>query len=98
MDECQQLVEKFRRSINWTETEYPGIYLYNDKKDRREDSNNNASIIIKNALNTYATGRGKYEYPILIYDTSHGGNGKKGFVLTSEHIFIRIIWNLIPLM
>jgi rubrerythrin len=44
-----------------------------------------------NALNSYASGRGKYEFPILICDASMKANGGRGFVLTPDHIFYNTI-------
>lgn len=39
------------------------------------------------AINGYASARGEYEYPLLVYDNSRSGNGKEGFTLTPDHIF-----------
>ncbi|OYO67839.1 hypothetical protein CG709_16870, partial [Lachnotalea glycerini] len=49
------------------------------------------SIIIHNALKTYAAGREKYEYPIVICDTSYARNGESGFILTPNHIYYKAL-------
>lgn len=87
MDECEQLVKKLCKDINWNEEDYPRIYFNDVRKMMKGATDDAKSIIIHNALNTYAVDRGKYEYPILICDTSYYKNGKAGFVLTPDHIY-----------
>ena len=53
----------------------------------RDSSEDEETQVMKNAQNTYTAGKGKYEFPILVCDTSTKGNGVKGFVLTPDHIF-----------
>lgn len=78
LDECELLVNKLRKKMNWSEEDYSRIHLYDVRKN---------NIIIQNALNTYASARGRYEYPIIICDDSHKGNGKTGYILTPDHIY-----------
>ncbi|ROR31582.1 hypothetical protein EDD66_101199 [Mobilisporobacter senegalensis] len=87
MDECEQLVKKLSKDMKWTREDFPRIYFFDVRKMMRGNGNDESSITVHNALNTYAVNRGKYEYPILICDTSSSGNGKVGFVLTPDHIF-----------
>lgn len=45
------------------------------------------------AVNGYASSREQYEYPLMVCDTSRTRNGKEGFVLTPDHIFLRAFMN-----
>lgn len=87
MDECEQLVKKLRKDMQPVLEKDSRIYFYDVRKMMKGDSDDLESRIIHNALNTYAVDRGKYEYPILICDTSVFSNGVAGFVLTPDHIF-----------
>ncbi|MGB4661212.1 MAG: hypothetical protein WBI07_18715, partial [Mobilitalea sp.] len=92
-DECELLVKKFSKDMNWTQEDYSRIYFYDARKMMKGDTEEEGSQIIINAMNTYAAERGKYEFPILICDTSHFSNGKSGFVLTPDHIFYNSLTN-----
>jgi hypothetical protein len=93
MDECEQLVNKLSKDLDWTVEKYPRLHMYDVRKMMMRHSEDADSVIIQNALNTYASGRGKYEYPILICDSSIHGNGKEGFVLTPDHLFFNSLLN-----
>lgn len=94
MDECEQLVIKLCKDIKSIIEDGSRVYFYEVRKMVKEDPDDAESIIIHNALNTYAVGRGKYEYPILICDTSQFSNGAAGFVLTPDQIFYRSLINI----
>lgn len=87
MDECEQLVEKLRKKIKWNQEDYPRIHLYDVRNIMRRNKEDGVAIVIQNALNTYASGRGRYEYPIMICDDSFRKNGKTGYILTPDHIY-----------
>lgn len=87
MDECVQLVRKFSKDMQVVREENSRIHLYDVRKMMKGDTDDIESLTIINALNTYAGGRGKYEYPILICDSSLFENGGEGFVLTPDHIY-----------
>lgn len=82
MDECELLVNKLRKKMNWSQEDYSRVYLYDARKN---------NTIIQNALNTYASARGRYEYPIMICDDSLKENGKTGFLLTPDHVYFNSI-------
>lgn len=86
-DECEQLVNKLIKELGEHLNDGSRIYFYNVRKMLRSNQEDEESIIIQNAINSYAKSREKYEYPILICDTSYAGNGESGFILTSNHIF-----------
>ena len=85
-DECRNLVNKLIRDTDWREGSIEGLYVYDVRRMSRQDCEDTDVIIVQNAVNTYAGGE-KYEYPVLIYDSTKGSNGKKGFVLTPDHIY-----------
>lgn len=86
-DEWEQLVRKLEKDTAGLISDEARVYFCNRKKVEDGFGNDTEAILIQNALNTYATSRGKYEYPILVGDSTHSGNGKKGFVLTPDHLF-----------
>ncbi|HWT75515.1 MAG TPA: hypothetical protein VN258_12485, partial [Mobilitalea sp.] len=86
-NESEQLVNKLSKEIKKLIPEHSGIYYYDVRKGMRDNSEEEEARIIEKALNTYAADRGRYEFPILICDTSAKGSGGRGFVLTPDHIF-----------
>jgi hypothetical protein len=85
-DECRNLVNKLVRDTDWHTGNVEGIYIYDIRRMSNENCDDTDAIIVNNALNTYGAGE-KYEYPLLVYDSTKAGNGKKGFVLTPDHIY-----------
>lgn len=83
IEESELLARKFKKDIEENIDHNERIYFFKDK----DDSDENAEIIIENAANTYGDGMGKYEYPIVVCDTSRKNDGSDGFILTPEHIF-----------
>ncbi len=89
MNECEQLVAKLSKDLGKLVTEAARVYFYDVRKGLRNKEEESA--VINHALNTYASERGKYEFPILICDSSMKANGGRGFVLTPDHIFYNTI-------
>jgi hypothetical protein len=87
MNECEQLVNKLSKDMSEIIPENSRIYFYDVRKGIRNNAEDVETKIINKALNTYAAGRGRYEFPIVICDTSVKATGGKGFVLTADHIF-----------
>lgn len=56
---------------------------------RDGESNDKESSFVKVAISTYAYAAEKYEYPIIICDSSLFGSGKEGFIVTPDHIFYK---------
>lgn len=83
IDECEQLVIKLKKDIGQSVTDHSRIYFY---EVRKEDSNPEQ---VQNALKTYAVDRHRYEYPVMICDTSPQEDGTRGFVLTPDNIFYK---------
>jgi hypothetical protein len=87
MNECEQLVHKLSKEMGKTLQEHSRIHFYDVRKVMRNNSEDEETQIINKALNKYGTGRGRYEFPILICDASSKADGKSGFILTPDHIF-----------
>lgn len=92
-DECEQLVNKLIKEFGNLLNDGSRIYFYNARKMLRGNQEDEETIIIQNAINSYAKGIEKYEYPILICDTSNALNGESGFILTPNHIFYHSLLN-----
>lgn len=86
-DECEQLVSKLTKEFSLSKSSIPRIYFYQARKMLRNNQDDVETVIIQNAIKSYANNKEKYEYPLLICDTSYAGNGESGFILTPNHIF-----------
>jgi len=87
MNECEQLVEKLAKDIGNQAQKCSRIHFYDVRKGMHNNDLDEETQVMKNAQNTYTAGKGKYEFPILVCDTSAKENGIKGFILTPDHIF-----------
>lgn len=86
-DECLHLVAKFKKDMDWSEQELPAFVPYDLNRMEKEENHDKDTILIRNSQNTYADPLDEYEYPLMICDTTHGNSGKKGFLLTPDHIY-----------
>lgn len=87
-EESEQLVEKLKRVLDRSIEDNSRIHYYSAKKMQEGDNTDSESILIRNAISKYAL-LGRYEYPIIICDSSLLGNGKDGFIITPDHIFYK---------
>ena len=69
------------------------LHFYEVRKVMRGEWEEQEARLAAKALNTYAADRSRYEYPILICDSSAKKNGKEGFLLTPDHIFYNSTFN-----
>lgn len=88
-EESGQLVEKIRRNIENQIEDCPRIHYYDAQKMLSGDNTDAESLLIRKAISRYALLLGKYEYPVIICDSSLSGNGKDGFIVTPDHIFYK---------
>lgn len=93
MDECALLVDKLREDLKGKIKDMERLHFYEVRKVMRGDWEEGEARLAAKALNTYAADRSRYEYPILICDSSAKKNGKEGFLLTSDHIFYNSTFN-----
>ncbi|MFG6383037.1 MAG: hypothetical protein K1V96_02125 [Lachnospiraceae bacterium] len=87
MDECELLVEKLRETLNGKIKNPERIHFYEVRKVMRGEWEPSEAELVARALNSYAVERSRYEFPIIVCDSSGRKNGKEGFVLTPDHIF-----------
>lgn len=93
MDECELLVEKLREELKGKIRDSERLHFYEVRKVMNGDWGPREAELVARALNTYGAGRDRYEFPILICDSSARKNGKEGFILTPDHIFYNSVFN-----
>ncbi len=93
MDECALLVEKLRGDLKGRIKDMERLHFYEARKVMHGDWEENEAKLAARAMNTYAADRSRYEYPILICDSSAKKNGREGFLLTPDHIFYNSAFN-----
>lgn len=93
MDECALLVDKLREDLKGRIKDMGRLHFYEVRKVMRGNWEEQEAKLFAKALNTYAADRSRYEYPILICDSSAKKNGKEGFLLTPDHIFYNSTFN-----
>lgn len=93
MDECGLLVEKLKDSLEGKISDTERIHFYEVRKIMRGDWSPREAELVARALNTYATERDRYEFPIFVCDSSSRKNGAEGFILTPDHIFYNTLFS-----
>ena len=93
MDECALLVEKLKEDLSGKIKDSERLHFYEARKVMRGDYEPQEAELAARALNTYAADRSRYEFPILICDSSSRKNGKEGFLLTPDHIYYNSTFN-----
>lgn len=88
-EESGQLVEKIQRSLEDRIEDLSRVHYYDAIKMASGDNKDEESLLIRKAISKYAILLGKYEYPVIIYDSSHFRNGKEGFIISPDHIFYK---------
>ncbi len=88
-EESGQLVEKIQRNLEDRVEDLSRIHYYDAIKMASGDNKDEESLLIRKAISKYAILLGKYEYPVIIYDSSHFRNGKEGFIISPDHIFYK---------
>ncbi len=88
-EESGQLVEKIQRSLENRIEDLSRIHYYDAVKMVNGDNKDEESLLIRKAISKYAVLLGKYEYPVIIYDSSRFRNGKEGFIISPDHIFYK---------
>lgn len=91
-DECELLVQKLKEEMNGRVKASDSFHFYPARKVMLQEAQPEELRVIRYALDTYGVGRGTFEYPILVADTSRDGSGKEGMILTPEHLFYRTLF------
>lgn len=87
-DECELLVKKLQEELQEAGiSEKEKLHFYPARKVLMNQAAPEETRVIDFALATYGAGRGLFEYPILVVDSSRNGSGKEGMILTPEHLY-----------
>lgn len=87
-DECELLVKKLQEDFAEAGIgENERHHFYPARKVVLKQAEPEETEVIDYALASYAAGRGLFEYPILVADTSKNHSGGEGFILTPEHFY-----------
>ncbi len=87
-DECELLVKKLQEDFAEAGIEEnERHHFYPARKVVLKQATPEETAVIDYALASYAAGRGLFEYPILVADTSKNRSGGEGFILTPEHFY-----------
>lgn len=87
-DECELLVKKLQEELQEAGvSENEKHHFYPARKVLLKQALPEETDLIDFALASYAAGRGLFEYPILVVDSTRNGSGKEGMILTPEHLY-----------
>lgn len=87
-DECELLVKKLQEDLTEAGVQAnERHHFYPARRVLLKQAEPGETEVIEYALASYAAGRGLFEYPILVADSSRGQSGKEGFILTPEHFY-----------
>lgn len=86
-DECELLVQKLQEELQGKVKENARHHFYPARKVMLKTAEPAETGIIDAALSAYASGRSRFEYPVIVVDTSRNCNGREGMVLTPENLY-----------
>lgn len=86
-DESELLVRKLQEELRGKVKDTSSLHYNSARKAMLGEWKGVEANIVKCAENTYASERSKYEYPIVVCDSTHKNTGREGFLLTPEHLF-----------
>ena len=88
-EENGQLIDKIQRNLENSIEDLSRIHYYDAGKMLSGDNKDEEAVLIRKAISKYAVLLGKYEYPVIICDSSRFKNGKEGFIISPDHIFYK---------
>lgn len=93
-DECELLVAKLRSELQEAGiAENEKHYFYPARRVLLAEALPEETEVIDYAMASYAAGRGPFEYPILVVDTTRIGTGKEGIILTPDHLYYSTLFS-----
>lgn len=93
-DECELLVQKLKEELKKAGiADNPKHHFYPARKALLKQAKPEELEVIEFAMASYAAGKGLFEYPILVVDTTRGGTGKEGIILTPDHLYYSTLLN-----
>ena len=87
-DECELLVKKLQEELQKAGiSENPRHHFYPARKVLLKQAAPEETDVIDYAVASYAAGKGTFEYPVCVVDTSRNETGKEGIILTPDHLY-----------
>ena len=85
--ETALLVEKVKKDMTDAGFDLTPLSFNSIGTELEGDSQNPDNIILENAVKCYGDCENKYELPIFCHDASKRPSGKRGFMITPEHLY-----------
>lgn len=86
-DEAEQLIQKLERELGPYVEGNDRIHFCNIRQILGQEDEEDRVVTI--ALKSYAANRRKYEYPLLVCDSSRHKSGLDGFLLTPDQVYYK---------
>lgn len=86
-DECELLVHKLQDEMEGKIKDNARHYFYPARKVMLKRAEPEETRAIDCAMDAYAGGRSRFEYPVFMADTSRNHSGREGMLLTPENLF-----------
>ncbi|MGN0349201.1 MAG: hypothetical protein ACI4DR_06675 [Roseburia sp.] len=87
-DECELLVQKLKEEFAGAGiVQNDRHHFYPARRVLLEQASLEETQVIDFAMASYAAGKGPFEYPIFVVDSTRNGSGKEGMILTPEHLY-----------
>lgn len=86
-DECELLVHKLQDEMDRRLKENARHHFYPARKVMLKRAEPEETRVFDCAMDAYAGGRSRFEYPVFMADTSRNHSGREGMILTPENLF-----------
>lgn len=86
-DESELLVQKLKSELSEKLKDTSSLHYYAARKAMRGEWEGEEAMLVNCALKTYASEHSRYEFPIVVCDSTHKGNGREGFLLTPDYLY-----------
>lgn len=87
LGECSIFVRVLENAVNGVVSANPRHHFYPAQKVLTKTVGPEETRLIDNAVSAYAEKRSRFEYPILMVDTSRECSGRDGMLLTTQNLF-----------
>ncbi len=87
LGECSIFVRVLENAVNGVVSANPRHHFYPAQKVLTKTAGPEETRLIDNAVSAYAEKRSRFEYPILMVDTSRECSGRDGMLLTTQNLF-----------
>lgn len=86
-DECEQLAQKLKDMLSGKIKDNDRIFYYPARKILIGAADADEAERFDTAITIFAADKGRYEPPIVLFDTSKNKDGREGILLSADHIF-----------